>query len=237
MADPLWRRAESDLWVEPAGAVPDPVVWEHSSRVARLADVIVSLPEVTADVVDRVALAAAALYHDAGWVLQLQAGELTPQELLLRPTSDILHELAADWIASRLKGIIPPASLQLAARAIRACSNRRTDLIEAQILTEANNLDEIGPQTISLMLRKQWAEGKTLDDLVTAWQRQQEYHYWQARIRDSFRFPSVRALAERRWQGLRQFMANLQAAIRLEDVAEIQRLSRPKKRPRPPSNR
>ena len=78
------------------------------------------------------------------------------------------------------------------------------------------------------MIRKQHAEGKTLDDVVTSWQRQEEYHYWQARIKECFRFPSVRLLAERRWEVLRRFMTDLRKSIRLEDLAQIQAASTPK---------
>ena len=234
MSDRLWKRAKDDLCVRVADMPPDPLVWEHSRRVARLAEAVMSLPDVQADNVDKLALTAAALYHDAGWVIQARTGELAPHELLLRPTPDLLLELAADQAAARLDDIVPAASLQTAVRAIRACNDRNTDLPEAQILAEADNLDQIGPQTICLMLRKQRAEGKTLDDLVAAWQRQEEYHYWQARIKESFRFASVRSLAERRWQALRQFMNELRTAIQLEDLAELGATPAPKGRaPRP----
>ena len=228
MADRLWERAESDLCVHIEGTFPDMVVWEHSRRVARLADAIASLPEVSTGRLDRVAITAAALYHDMGWVLQCRAGELTAQELLLRPTPDTLLESAADWAENRLEDIVPAASLRLAARSIRYCNDRQIDVLEAQILSEADNLDHIGPQAVCLMIRKQQAEGKTLDDLVTTWQRQEEYHYWQARIKECFRFPSVRFLAERRWEALRRFMTDLRRSIRLEDLAQIQAASTPK---------
>ena len=235
MADRLWERAHEDVCVQVPGECPDLVVWEHSRRVAQLADAIASVPEATGRGVDPIALTAAGLYHDAGWVIQVRAGALAHRDLLLKPTPDVLRELAADWLLTQLEGIVPPASLELAARAIRCCNDRQTDLIEAQILAEAENLDDIGPQTICAMLRKQRAEGKTLDDLLSAWQRQEEYHYWQARIKEGFRFPSVRAVAERRWRALRRFMNDLRVSIQLEDLVEIKGRSSAKPRPAPPA--
>jgi HD superfamily phosphodiesterase len=221
MADQLWNRAERDLCVLMAAMVPDLIVWEHSSRVAKLSAVIATLPEVAMQPIDLPALTAAALYHDAGWVLQARAGEIKPVELLLRPTSDLQRELAADWIFQRLDKIIGPGVIEQAARIIRNCNNRRTELIEAQILAEAENLDEIGPQAITLMLRKQMADGKGLADMVAAWERQEEYHYWQARIKDCFRFESVRTLAQTRLQALRQFMFELRTAIQMDDLRRL----------------
>jgi hypothetical protein len=221
MADQLWKRAERDLCVLSAAAIPDLIIWEHSCRVAKLAAQIAALPQLASHPIDHQALTAAALYHDAGWVMQVNAGEIKPCELLLKPTSDSQRELAADWMLQRLDGLLGPGIIAHAMRVVRQCNNRRTDLIEAQILAEAENLDEIGPQAINVMLRKQMAEGKTLSDTIATWERQEEYHYWQARVKDSFRFEPVRVLAQTRLQNLRQFMLDLRAAVRLEDLVNF----------------
>jgi putative nucleotidyltransferase with HDIG domain len=217
MLDPLSQRARVDLCVEVPDGPPDLVIWEHTSRVARLAEAICGLPELSSLKLDHRALTAAALYHDIGWVLECRAGEISHAELGLRPTPELYLEMAADWMETNLSDLLPAATLQTAARAVRESSDRRSDLPEAQILADADNLDQIGPLTLCLMVRKQQAEGKTLDDVLAAWQRQEEYHYWQARIKECFRFASVRKLAERRWQMLRHFMADLRATLALED--------------------
>jgi len=211
MPEDLWGRAQSDLSSSADGTPIDPVVLEHSLRVARLTAVIAAVPELANRVVDRTALTAAALYHDAGWVLQLRAGQIRPAELLCRRTSDQQREQAAEWIAGRLDGILTPGGLGLAARIILGCNDRSTRLLEAQILAEAENLEEVGPQTIWQIVRRQLAESRGLADMLDAWQRQEQYHYWPAWIKECFRFPSVRALADQRLQAMRRFMADLQA--------------------------
>lgn len=219
VSDALWTVAEADLTVRLPGAPADAFVWEHSQRVVRMMELISALPELTSQPVDRAALRAAGLYHDVGWVLQVQEGHLAARDVLLRPTTDIQRELAADFLTQRCASILSGDTLQRAARAIRQYNDRRTDVVEARILSDADNLDQIGPQAIHFMMRKVAAEGRTLAELVSAWRRQEEYHYWQARIKECFHFPAVRELAELRYERMRDCMAKLCVAVMLEDLA------------------
>ncbi len=219
MTSQLWKKAERDLRISVHGWPPDPIVWEHSARVARTAEMIARLPEVAAQAPHTEAVVVAALYHGMGWVLQVQAGQISPDELLLRPTSDFCRDIAADWMDAHLPTIVPGGVLERAVAAVRKAGDRRTDMIEAQILAEADNLDQIGPPFIERMIRKCRHDGRTMEQLLASWERQEEYQYWQARIKESVRFASLRELAERRHQALRRFMADLAVAVRLEDVA------------------
>ncbi len=219
MSDALWNQAKADLTVKLPGAPADAFVWEHSERVARMAEFFSGLPELASLPVDRAALTAAGLYHDAGWILQVREGGLPLREVLLRPTTDIQRELAADLLEQRGLPHLPGGTLQRAAKAIRQCNDRRTDLVEAKILSDADNLDQIGPQAIHGMLRKLLCEGRTMKELAASWARQEEYRYWQARIKECFHFEAVRALAESRYERMRRCMAELQSAVLLEDLA------------------
>ncbi|HOW70684.1 MAG TPA: HD domain-containing protein [Phycisphaerae bacterium] len=208
----LWARAQNDLCPSTAGGLPDLTIWEHSTRVARLTEIIAGFPEVSRHVLDRAALTLAALYHDIGWLLQLRAGQIRSSDLLLKRTTGRQREMASEWMIDHLEGLLAPRGLQLAARIVRECSDRQARLPEVQILTEAESLDEIGPQAIWGMVRRQLTEGKSLLDLVEVWRRQQEYRYWPTWIRDCLQFPSSRVLAEERYQSLARFMADLQTA-------------------------
>jgi len=60
------------------------------------------------------------------------------------------------------------------------------------------------------MVRRQMAEGRTLSDMVVAWKRQEQYDFWPAWIKECFRFPSTRLIAEHRWQAMNRFMGDLE---------------------------
>lgn len=218
VSEALWRQAKADLIVRCPGQPPDTVVWEHSSRVGRLVEFVAALPEAASQGVDLAALTAAGLYHDAGWVLQVHMGAVSARDILLRPTSDIQREIAADWLEQQAAGILSPGSIGRAVKMIRQLGDRRTDLLECRILADADNLDNIGPQAIGLMIRKMLAEGRTLADLVAAWDRQEEYQYWQARIKECFHFKAIRGIAQRRYQAMRECMNALRTTVRLEDL-------------------
>ncbi len=223
MSEGLRVKARADLCTLPDGRPIDPVVWEHSERVAGLAQSIASLPEVANHVVDRVALTAAAFYHDAGWILQLAAGEVRMGDLLLRRTTDRQRDQAADWMGQRLQDVLPAGSIQQAVRIVRTCNERAPAMLEARILSEAENLEQVGPQTVVLMVRRQMAEGRTLADSVEAWKRQEQYQFWPAWIKECFRFPSVRAIAEERYRAMCRFMADLNDACQLACPVESAR--------------
>lgn len=218
MAEIFFKKAKSDLSIQQRDTTTDLFLWEHSLRVSRLADCILTFPETSRYVVDRQALTVAGLYHDAGWALQVKNGEIEAREILLRPTTDLHRELAADWMEHRLADHLKPATLQLAGAIIRQMGDRSSRLPEAQLLAEADNLDQIGPQAVCTMLRKQTAEGKTTADLLAVWKRQEEYHYWQARIKEFFKLPTVRHLAQRRYEMMRDCMEHLRMVVELEDV-------------------
>ncbi len=218
MIEEMRERARADLLIRLEAGSADPVLWEHAERVCRCALAVADLPGVVTDSIDRDALQAAAWYHNAGWQVQYMSGQVPATEILLRPTSDLSRELAADWVRERLEGVVSPKALELASRAIRECNNRRTSIVEARILADANNLEDIGPQALGLLVRKQISDGKTLADWLESWKRQEEYHYWQARLKDGFHFPQVRRIAEERCDLMRRFVADLDRTLTLSDV-------------------
>ncbi len=208
--DAIRQRARADLVVMTDQGDLDVFLWEHSVRVARSAEQIARLPEVAPKGVDEAALVAAALYHDAGWVVACREGRVDRRDILLSPLPDSSWGQAASLLEARLAPILQPSSLRRAAIAVREMGKRKPESIEGRILLEANNLDEFGVTALWPAIRRGLIDGKGVQAVIDSWRRKKEYQFWSARVKDSFRFPAVRKQAERRLKRLERFMRELE---------------------------
>jgi len=185
------------------------------------AELIVQLPEAGDLQIDPVVLRVAALYHDAGWAVQVEAREVAPQRVLTRPTNDVQRELAAGLVENSFSNDLPAQTVARTGEAIRRINDHDAGLPESHVVSDADNLDQIGPVGFLQNLRRDLVEGRTLRHALDTWHRQQEYHYWEARIRDGIRFESVRELAWRRLAAMDPFMEALGNHLDALDLAEL----------------
>jgi len=205
------------------GGAQDLWLWEHALRVAHLARMVALLPEVReigGDAPDQMAVTVAALFADAGWAVQVRAGELSHWQVLSRPTNDIQRELGVGALQEQVGRLLPATTVESAVRAIRECNDRYTRVPEARALSEAENLDEIGVVYVLRQFRQFQAEGRPLEQLVVNWGRHLEYRYWDARINDCLRWEATRHAARERLKAVEQFMSML---ARDRDAADLHR--------------
>lgn len=193
---------------------------EHSERVMRICLSLAILPELRADPPDPAALATAAWFHDVGWAVQYRAGDVPQTQVLARPTSDGQREQAVNELTQRCGSLLIPEVLGLACEAIRQCNLRNASLPEAQVLADAENLDEIGMIYVLRQFRQNLPDGRGLKHLLQNWTRQRQYHYWEARI-ERLRFRVSRQLAHQRLAEIERWMTMLQAEIQSADLAAI----------------
>jgi len=219
--DLLWRYAKADLTAADPHGRRDWLLWEHAERVAHAATRIAQIAGLRTRRIDRVALTAACLYHDVAWALQLREGKVHLHEVLCSPCTEDQIELAAGWVSKRLAGVLPERSLEASLAAIREYSLRDTQRPEAQLLAEADNLDQVGPPAFWLMVRRHTAEGRGIQAAIETWQKQRQYHFWQARIKECFRFEPTRRLAQRRLRALEGFVEALRTCHNGEDLAVL----------------
>ena len=57
--------------------------------------------------------------------------------------------------------------------------------------------------------------------MLESWRRKVDYRYWQARLKESYRFESVRMLAERRFGATEFFMNQLDVEHAARDLEEL----------------
>ncbi len=196
--DAIWSRARADLVLVTDRGDEVRTLWEHASRVAENARRIAALPDVQATSLDESALVAAALYHDAGALERSREGGIISDEIMLKPLSPAEREDGASLMQKSLKTVLPAESLARATHAVKSLGNRKIESIEGVVVAEADCLDEFGALSLWTMVRRGAAEGRGIQAAIDTWHRQKEYRFWEARLKDSFRFPAVRMVAQRR---------------------------------------
>ncbi len=199
----------------------DLFLWEHSLRVARIARLLRHIPELANLELDDSVLTAAALFHDAGWADQFRTGQVKREQILTRPTTDMQRELGAVLLQENLASILPAKAVRSAADAVRECNRRNTEMLEARVLSEAENLDEVGLLYFLRLFRQYQFEGRPLGDLVQSWQRQQEYQYWEMRVNDGFRFETTKSLARERLKNVNLLMDTLASDHGVLDLERV----------------
>ena len=218
---PIRERARRDLVFTDQSGNQDLFLWEHSLRVARSALHIATLPGVPAHRLDLQALEAAALYHEAGWVCQYHDRLIDRYEVLGRPTSDVQYNLAATMLAESLSALLKPRSLECAIMLVRQLNDQHIRAAEAQILSDADNLDDIGGLSLWSMIRRHTFDGKGIEATLQTWQRQCEFRFWEARVNKSIRLDPVKRLAAQRLRELDSFMNTLARHHAGEDLAAV----------------
>lgn len=215
------QRARELLALEMDGGRSDLFLWEHSARVAHNALCACQYPELADAKIDRVALTAGAFFHDAGWAVQARRGDAPAWQLLTCPTSVRQLAAAAATLTDTLGDVLPERSLRRAGQALLQMRQRRPDRIEASILADADNLDEFGPLLWCREARRCALGERSIDQVLRSWQRQREYHYWEARINESFRFERSKQLARRRLETMKRFMDELTRQYKGEDIGQL----------------
>lgn len=216
--DSVWNRAERDLLLSFDNGHADVFLWEHSARVARSAEQIARFPEVRTQPINTDAVLAAALYHDAGWVNRMQDEPVCRFGILHGPRSEAHREVGALLLENRLADLLDPDTIKLASQVVRTLNDRDQKLLEGQVVAEAKNLNEIGMLSLWPIIRRGAKEGKGVQAVLDTWRRQKEYHFWTARIKESFRFESVRKLARARLARFEQFMQTLEQEHSVVDL-------------------
>lgn len=207
--DAIWDRARIDLVVKAVDGGEDMFCWENAHRIARAALRIIQFPQVRALPTDEGALLAAALYYDVASVDLLRQGDIKPHELFARGRAKKHREQSAARMSERLADILSDKSGALASEAILTLNNRNVQSIEGRILSDARNLNDVGLLSLWPAIRRSMAEGNGVESLIETWKRQKEYHFWEARLNESFHFDDVRKIAENRLGQFDRFVADL----------------------------
>jgi len=187
----------------------DAFLFDHSLRVMHVADRLATCAETRPWRVDRFALSVAALFHQAAVVRLDEERRTSTVYAAATMSAEDVKQYSAELAGDRLSGRVPDRQLELAQEIIRRAHDATIQLPEARILSDADSLDDIGALGVWRDLRRYILEGRAIDEAVGAWERREQYGYWEARVRDVFNLATARRLAEARLAGARAFMQQL----------------------------
>ncbi len=108
--------------------------------------------------------------------------------------------------------------LERTAALLRELPQKTPASIEARLLADAVNLDDfgaIGFVTQTMQLAR--AQG-SIPHLVEAYEKREEYGYWDARLKDGFHFEVVRNIAHKRLETARSMVARLAEELHEDEM-------------------
>jgi len=198
--------------------------WDRTERVANNIKMICDLPEL-ADAnlpVDRFCLSGAGYFFETGLVQYAISRGVYYEEQVEQDVSEIRK--MSTWVVSeRLAGVIDDKKVEKINRIIIESAEKPTKLNEAKILSDAANLEDVGSVGICNLVRKFSLQKKSVSELVKSWKKKADYGYWQARLKESFYFESVRSMANERFAAMGAFMENLEKEIELMHLVQSRR--------------
>lgn len=198
-------------------------LWDRAQRLVRNAEYICQLPELAEAglQVDRFCLIAAAYFSDAGLAWYLEGKEREAGLGHCDANGDDLLEFSAQVAEKKLAGAVEKARIEKITKIITESGSHFTRVAEAMILSDARNLDDMGVVGILNEYRRHICRGKSVCDVLQSWKRKIDYRYWQARLKEGFRFEQVRKLAERRLCTAEEFMDQLKVEAEARDLDEL----------------
>jgi hypothetical protein len=221
--DVIRQIAEEVMKIPTLAGVNDNWLWDRTMRILRNAEHICRMPELAEHSVptDRFCLIAAAYFADAGFARWADAEDTSSRLVLSDVSQTDLRDFSTQIVNDRLTGAVAGPKIEKINKIIVESANRFTEMIEAMILSDARNLEDMGAVGLYHEFRKYVIHGKGVADVLDSWKRKIDYRYWQARLKESFRFESTRKLAEQRFSAAEYFMNQLQVEHTARDLEEL----------------
>jgi hypothetical protein len=203
------------------------VLWERTERIVCNVEHICDLLESIQPSfeVDRFSLFSAAYFSESGFTVMWKRKNAPIIYPFFKSDSDEVLEYCREIIDSKLDLILSKEQIKKIKKIISESWNRSTSMTEAMVLSDARNLEDMGAIGIFHEFRRFMSEGKNISEVLLHWRKKIDYRYWQARLKDSFRFKDVRKLAEQRLAAAENFMNQLQTETQAGDLKAMIRSS------------
>jgi hypothetical protein len=198
-------------------------LWDRTQRIARNVEYICCLPEIvkSASEIDRFCLFSGTYFSETGFTGLLGKKTAPISYPFFKSSSDGILVFCREIVDSKLEAVLQKGQILKIKKIISESWNRSTKMMEAMILSDARNLEDMGAVGIFHEFKRFMSQGKNITEVLLHWRKQTDYRYWQARLKDSFRFEGVRKLAEQRLAIAEQFMNQLQTETEAKDLKAL----------------
>jgi hypothetical protein len=209
-SDVIRQLAQRALIATDSSEKHDHWLWDRTLRIVRNVGHICRLPELATQAIsiERSCLMAAAYFSISGLTRPCGVRNSGPAVRIDSNDTDLCR-LSAEIASEKLAPALSETRINKVSRIISESCNRFTEMTEAMILSDARNLEDIGAVGLLHELRCHIINGKSISEILENWKCKIEYGYWQARLKESFRYEAVRQMAEQRFSAMEYFMEQL----------------------------
>jgi hypothetical protein len=215
--------AKKTLAIPNSGQSSDYSLWDHSQRLVRNVEYICQLPEIKNSSldIDKSSLIIATYFCQAGLAHQYKNKNSASKSRTISANTGNTLELCSAIIEKKLSPILEKTQINKISKIITESGSHLTNITEAMILSDARNLDDMGATGIFNEFKRHIIQGKGVTDALQSWKKKIDYRYWQARLKESFRFEPVRKLAQQRLSATEYFMNQLKIDHSAKDLEEL----------------
>lgn len=193
LSDKLQQQLNQLLQVVDDIRTTGPRLIDDAQRLTQRVRKLANMKLVTGDIdLDLLEIACYAMQLPMRHGKSLPAGKLGKTSLRDRA------EQAAELLVSTLGDEIDEPMLDRVTRLLQELPQRAPKLNESRILADAVNLDDFGVSGLVRQSMQLARHGAGILQLVEAFEKREEYGYWQARLKDGFHFEPVRKMARKR---------------------------------------
>ena len=229
-SDVIRQLAQRTLIGTDSSGKHDHWLWDRTLRIVRNVGHICRIPELAMQAIsiERSCLMPAAYFSISGLTRSCGVKNGSPAGRTDSNDTDLCR-LSAEIASEKLAPVLSEARGNKVSRIITESCNRFTDMTEAMILSDARNLEDMGAIGLLHELRHHIINGKSISEILENWKCKIEYGYWQARLKESFRYEAVRQMAEQRFIAMEYVMEQLAVENTRCDLQEQLLETAPKK--------
>ena len=201
--------ARQALTLSRSANTQDYTLWDRAQRLIRTVEFVSRLPELadSGARIDYFCLEAATYFNDAGLAGYLKAGKTIPPVVSNAGGKGVdFLDWSTQIVKSKLSSVIEDVRIRRINRIIIESGERSAQSTEAKILSDARNLDDMGAIGLFNNLRQDIIGGRSVASILKSWRMKKDYRYWEACLKECFRFESVRKIAENRLSAVHDFM-------------------------------